>query len=149
MEGHLKMQEQKLTTSEKINEQVYQVLSALQASPNPAEMYPRALEALRERGIPIPASFPKTYDPALIAFKLREHETLKDQLEKAKILHEDQKTKTARADELYKGAQAKREGTQSELDVATTGLRHAETARTGLQGQRDVAGDGTLQAADG
>lgn len=129
MEGHLKMQEQKLNTSEKINEQVYQVLSALQASPNPAAMYPRALEALRERGIPIPASFPREYDAGLIAFKMREHETLKDQLEKAKILHEDQKTRTARADELYKGAQAKREGTQAELDVATTGLRKEETTK--------------------
>ena len=72
---------------------------------------------------------------------MREHETLKDQLEKAKILHEDQKTKTARADELYKGAQARREGTQSELDVATTGLREAETKRVPLQRARGRSPD--------
>ena len=72
-------------------------------------------------------------------FKLQEHETLKDQLEKAKIVHENQKTSTARADELYKVAQGKREGTQSDLDVATTGLRKAEAGRVPAQQAEDEA----------
>jgi len=127
--SHIDMQESKLKQTEQMNDQIYQVLSALQASPNPAAMYPRALEALRERGIPIPASFPKQYDPALIAFKLKEHKTLKNQIDLSTIELNKQKAMQAHFEGGKAQAEAGRVPTQQRADEALIAQREAETGK--------------------
>jgi hypothetical protein len=132
IESQLSVQSKKLEQTEKTNELVYQALTALQASKDPAAMYPVMLQGLREKGVQIPASFPKEYDAALMAFKLREHETLKNQIDRAKVTVEENRA-------IHLREQANRERTQSGTDVATTRLREEEAKRVPLQGQEDVA----------
>ena len=117
--GQLDLQKKKLDTTEKMNELIYMGLTALQSSPNPAEYYPIMLADLREQGVKIPASFPKEYQAGLMAFKLREHETLKNQIDKAKV---DVEKNTA----LWKEQQALTEKSQAKLYEAQTGKATAE-----------------------
>ena len=102
----VEMHGKKLEHAEKQNELVYNTLSALEQSPNPAEFYPMALQSLRDKGVAVPASFPKEYDPALVRFKIREHEGMKERLNNARI--------------QLAGAQSVQAGTQSAENIAKT-----------------------------
>lgn len=81
--AYLKNQKDKLEQVASTSDQIYQVLQAVEKSDNPAEMWPKALETLKERGIPIPDSFPKVYNPAMLKYKLLEHRSLDREVKEA------------------------------------------------------------------
>lgn len=129
--GMMKMQGDKLKQTKDMNDQVYQVLKAVERSPNPAEAWAQGMESLRERGIPVPRSM-DTYNPAMLQFKLNEHRSADVELTEAKAAHEQQQARTSQALGIKYGAETRgEEGKERRADKAFP---------TYLEGQRaDIA----------
>ena len=129
LKGRLDLQSKKLEQTEKMNELIYQGLSAFQASPNPAEyVSDDAQGTAGARRADSQRAFPRSIRPALMAFKLKQHETLKNQIDRAKV---DVEKNTA----LLRQQQALREQQGMGLDVRKDVREEKElTSRVGLQG---------------
>lgn len=138
-EGHIKMQEQRLKNTEDMNTQIYQALSALQRSPDPAKYYPMVLKDLKEQGIPIPDSFPQEYDAGLIAFKLKEHETLKNRIDLSTIELNREKALQARLE--GEKAASERDIKKAELPFVGPQKKEELKATQALTGQRQAETD--------